>query len=200
MSSFLQSILTYVLLYKYEAIFLVTILGEIGIPIPAGGAISASGFIATQGYFRFSYVFIAALLGNIAGDQIIYWLARRYGNKILTKIGLHKLLIAPPFKALESRLIAHPVATVFISRFTLTPIANILTGLAKMPYATFLIVGSIGEIADVALLMSLGALFGSQWEYLDHVIGTFGIALVFLILLLMVLFWKRITKRIHRSS
>lgn len=196
MGVLLQYLLTFVLLYKYVAIFLITFIGALAIPIPASSVLIASGFFVTQGYLDMSYVFLAGLLGNIAGDNAAYWLARRYGETAFKKIGLKRFLKSSSFEGLENRLTRHPVITIFFSRFVtaLTPAVNVLSGLAKLRYGKFLAIEAIGEAIDVAIMCACGFIFGDNWEYLEKTVGTFTIIVIIVVVLVILAVWRKLAR------
>ena len=197
MEALIQSILTFVLVYKYAAIFLITFLGAIALPLPVTTMLVASGYFATEEYFSFWYVFLAGFLGNVVGDSLGYWLARRYGEPVLNKIGFRTFLRSDGFLAIEQRLRDHPFVTIFVSRFTsaLTPFVNILAGMARIPYKSFLLIDLLGEAAYTLLMCSLGYLFGSQWMEIESVFGNISTLLAVLIILSIVFIWRNRRKR-----
>ena len=82
MSFLIQFILPYILLYKYIALFVITFLASIALPIPAGGLLVASAAFASQGYFNIVKVIIVVIIANVLGDNVCYWLTRIFGIKI----------------------------------------------------------------------------------------------------------------------
>jgi hypothetical protein len=86
----LQSLLTFVLLYKYVAIFVISFFAALSFPLPSSAVLIASAFFATEGYFNFILVYLIALIANIASDIVAYWLARWYGEKVFFKSRVKK--------------------------------------------------------------------------------------------------------------
>lgn len=201
MGVLLQSLLTYVLVYKYAAIFLITGIAAVGFPIPAVTILVASAFFATEGYLNFAWVLVAGAMGNIAGDNVGYWLARRYGEPLLIKIGLRRVLQSQILKKLEGKVTSHPITTVFLSRFVggLTPVVNTLAGLGKMRYLKFFVLDVAGETVDVALVCAGGFLFGSNWQSVGDVVGKFVIIIAIAVILGVTLFGRRRVKRQKRE-
>ena len=198
MGSFFQTLLTYILLYKYVAIFLMLFLDALAVPIPAGSAFIASAFFASQGYLNFTYVFLAGLLGNVLGDGACYWLARICGKPLLRKIGLSRLIENSRFVRLETRLAAHEITTVFTSRFVLTPVVNLIAGLAEMKFGVFFIVCVIGEAIDVSLMALIGFMFGRDWEYMGRILGNFELISTVLVVLAILVVWRGYARKSAR--
>lgn len=193
MSSILQSLLTFVLLYKYAAIFVLTFLASIAFPIPSGAMASAAFFFATQGYMSAPLIALTSVAGNIAGDLLTFWFVRRYGVGLVQKIGFGRVLEAAAVKNIEAKIVKHPVITVFVSRITtsVTPLVNVVVGFSKMPFRIFAIAAIVGEIAEVGVNYVYGTFFGNEIVYVSQVVGLSGILLLALAGLVIVLVWKR---------
>ncbi|HAK35283.1 MAG TPA: DedA family protein, partial [Pantoea sp.] len=48
------------------------------------------GVAAHEGLLNFVGVVLAAMAGGIIGDELLYWIGRRYGTKILRKLKKHQ--------------------------------------------------------------------------------------------------------------
>jgi membrane-associated protein len=194
MPTIIHAILPLILLYKYGALFAITFIAACIIPIPPGSLIMASAAFASQGYLNVWWVFVVATLGNVAGDNASYWLARIYGKRILHRIGLRSTLESPRYASIERRVINRPGFIIFISRFEVfTNLAvNIMAGLGKVKYKKFLIYAVIGEVFQVAIYGSIGYLFGQSWEALSGIIGRGLLIILILAVLVLIVFWKKI--------
>lgn len=192
MGAFLQYLLTFVLLYKYAAIFILTFFAAMAVPIPSGALAVASFFFATQGYMNAPLIYLASASGNIAGDLLTFWLTRRYGVKVMRKIGFGRLLDARIVKGIEGKIDTHPVSTVFVSRLTtaVTPLVNVLAGFTKMPFRVFAAAAVAGEAVETGLNFLYGTFFGNQLASFINLIGLGGTLVLALALLLALLFWN----------
>jgi membrane-associated protein len=199
MDAFAQTILPYILLYKYWALFVVTFLSSLAIPIPAGTLLVASSAFASQGYFNFIVVLLVVIVANIIGDNICYWIARIYGRRIFDYFRFtRKVIESKNFKLIEAKLRQRPGFIIFISRFeaiaTLT--VNGVCGISKVPYRKFLLYEAIGAVGDALLYGLIGFLFGDSWEAVNKLIGNFSIIVFIIIIGGVLLFWKRIMKNV----
>jgi membrane protein DedA with SNARE-associated domain len=196
MNTVVQAILPYLLLYKYYAIFVITFVAALAFPIPPGTLLMASAAFASQGYMSFWGVVGFGSLGNIAGDNVGYWLARRYGIQILNRIGFRKTLASPRYKNIENKILRRPGFFILVTRFEVFSnlAGNIIAGLAKIPYRTYLLYEMIGEIAQVLLYASIGYFIGDNWEYVSGLISRFLFVILIIAAILLLIFWKRITR------
>lgn len=196
MDFLLQTILSYLLLYKYLALFGVTFLAALALPIPAAATVMASAAFASQGYFNINLVAFWASLGNILGDTAGYWLARGFGQPVLRAIGLGKLLDSAVFHALASQVRKKTAPIVFFSRFEVlaTLSVNFICGLGKISYWKYLAYQAPGEMVQVLLFVTVGYLVGSGWQEINNLLGGFSLVIGLVLIVLIMLLWRRITK------
>lgn len=198
----LQSLLTFILLYKYAAVFVLTFFASMAVPIPSGAITVAAFFFATQGAMSAPLVFLASASANILGDLLTFLLTRRYGRRFMRRIGFGRLLDARVVQKLESRIDEHPVSTVFVSRLTtaVTPLVNVLVGFTKMPFRTFAVTAVAGEVAETGVNFIYGTFFGNEIVYVLQVAGQAGVIVAILVVLIAVLLWKRRSARRTRGA
>src|SRR2546425_4964039 len=65
--------------WGYAGIFLVVILGNIGLPVPEETVLAVAGYLVWSGRLQLLPVLIVALVSAVAGDNLGYWLGRRHG-------------------------------------------------------------------------------------------------------------------------
>lgn len=198
-----QAILPFILLYKYWALFTLTFLASLAIPIPAGTILIASAAFASQGYFNIVTIFIIVIIANIAGDNVSYWLARQYGKKVFSHIKFtKKILESKNFELIEKVINIRPGFIVFISRFEVlsTLTINIICGLGKVTYKKFMIFEVIGSFVNVIFFILIGYFFGDSWQTINKLIGNFGIFLILFIFLILSIFWKKIIKNLKKEK
>ncbi|HVY67841.1 MAG TPA: DedA family protein [Patescibacteria group bacterium] len=180
MSNILSSLLPYVLVYKYLGIFVITFLGAFALPLPSGSVLMAAAAFSVQGYLSFFGVWLAGLLGNMAGDSSGYWLVRLYGLKVLRVLGLGRFFKKERLDSVNRQIDHHPILTIYFSRFmtAVAPAVNVVCGFTRLPYRRFLTFEALGEITEVSLFCALGYIFGANWEYLNQLSGDFWIILL----------------------
>ena len=168
MSLFFSTLLSYILIYKYVGLFVVTLLASFALPLPSATTLVAMSIFAATGYVNFFWTIVIALVGNVLGDLLSYFLARIYGKKVFELLGLKKLLTHPYLLESEKYLKKHTGATIFFTRFITTagPIVNILAGLSKMDFRKYFLFEFVGEFADTMIFALIGYYFGNQWENL----------------------------------
>lgn len=195
MENFFDTFLTFILLYKYVGLFLISFVAAFIFPLPSGTTLAAAGAFAAQGYLSFPTVIVVALAGNIAGDAMGYFIARRYGITILAKVGFSRVLHLKYYLLANEYLHKFPQALIFFSRFftQANALVNILAGIGNVPWRIFFLFEVLGEMAYVFFYGYAGFLLGAAWEEnLGFVIdGVVGIILFGLIVITMQALFRR---------
>lgn len=192
----LSTLLSYILVYKYLAIFIITYLGAIALPLPSGSVVMAAAAFSTQGYFNFPLVLITAVAGNMAGDSSGYWLVRVWGMPVLRKLHLDKFFHKDRLDAARGHLDDHPILAIYFSRFftAIAPAINVVSGFTELPYKRYLFFEALGEITEVSFFCLLGYLFGANWQYVNQFSGQLWI-LVVAGMLVSLMLWRLILRK-----
>lgn len=196
----LNTLIPYLLIYKYATIFLIAFIAAFIVPIPSGSILMAAGAFAHVGYFNLFYIIIISIVGNILGDNLGYWVSRTYGENVLSKIGFGKIIRSNTFKSVEDLFNKKPGFVVLISRFEVlsTLSVNLLSGLSKTPYKKYFIHEVIGTVLQVSFYSMIGFFFADNWESIGTTIGKITFIVGIITILVVVLFTKRIMKMIVR--
>ena len=159
-------LLSYILIYKYAALFCIGFIAALALPLPASTMLAAAGAFASQGYLELPYVLATAFAANILGDTTGYLIARRYGERTFRAIGLGKVLSSKRYLQLGAYMRRFPQSVIFISRFMteVGPLATVLSGLSGVGYRTYFTFAVLGETAYVFLYGLSGYYLGNEWE------------------------------------
>lgn len=170
MGNIVTPLLSYVLIYKYLAILVITYLGALAFPLPSGTVVMASTAFATQGYLSVPFVFLTALLGNVAGDNSGYWLTRRYGVRFLHFVGLRKVVTSSNYRKLYEEVSNHPIIIIYLSRFMtgIAPTVNVISGTTRLPFKKYITFEFLGECTEVGFFTTAGYFFGANWSYINQ--------------------------------
>lgn len=131
MEAWLETFLGIVLVYKYEGIFLIAFIAAFAIPVPSSTTLTAASAFASQGYLNFPAVLLAAFAGNVAGDAAGFLIAKHYGEGVLGRIGLGRILLSPRYHALKDIFFDFRHSLIYFTRFLTEfgPTVNVLSGL-----------------------------------------------------------------------
>lgn len=195
MDALLTPILSYVLLYKYAAIFFVVYTGAVIIPWPANAMLLAVGAFASQGYIDFWISLSVAVVANCLGDLTDYAVARRFGERLIRRLKIDKVRF---FVRLKEELIADAWITVFITRFagSLSSITNFLAGFVEVPFAAFFWSDFLGNIIEPFGALALGYAVGNYWSDFSNLLSlTAGIFAAGALIFVLARIYRRIMKR-----
>src|SRR6516165_2797595 len=98
MHDLIEHLQSYLLTYGYPVLFGFVMLENAGILLPGETAVLLAGFLAGSGVFDIRVVIGVTVLAAVLGDNIGYWLGRRWARPRL-KSGRRFLLLTP--RALE---------------------------------------------------------------------------------------------------
>jgi len=150
------------------------------------------GIAAHKGLLHFAGVVVAAMCGGIIGDQLLYWLGRRYGTRLLSKFNNHQDKVVRASELINRHPSLFVIGVRFMYGFRI--IGPIIIGSSQLSPRRFLIFNVIGAFVWALLFVSLGYFAGkliAPWfdrldEYLKPVFWVAGIAVVLYIV------WKGI--------
>jgi membrane-associated protein len=197
MNSILQNLIPYLILYKYVTIFVIAFAAALVVPIPSGSILMTASAFASIGYFNIYWVIILSIIGNILGDNIGYWIARKYGREVLSRVGFRKLLESNKFKKIEGKFNRHPGFIVFATRFEVisTLSVNLLSGISKTSYKKYFTYESLGSVAQVCMYSLIGYFFTDNWTAINSTIGRIILIIVVAVILFLIFFGKKTIMR-----
>jgi membrane protein DedA with SNARE-associated domain len=145
--------------WGYAAIFLIVVLGNVGLPVPEETVLTVGGYLAWQGHLRFPVVVLVAIVSAITGDNIGYWLGRRYGQRILGR-----LTAAAPERADRARafILRYGALAVFAARFVagLRFMAGPLAGSTGLSPGRFFTANLLGAVVYAPMIVGAGYAIG----------------------------------------
>jgi membrane protein DedA with SNARE-associated domain len=142
-------------------LFVLIMAESAGIPLPGETALIAASLLAGKGKYEIWEVIVIAASAAIIGDNLGYWVARRWGLQLLNRwprIKKHVDRALPPSQRFFEK---HGGKTIFIARFVaiLRFTAAVMAGLTRMHWWKFLLWNAAGGIcwaAGIGLLAYYG--------------------------------------------
>ncbi len=157
------------LLY-FLAFFLAASEATIGLSMLLPGSLTVMmiGATASLGYIKIYYVIPLAILGAVIGDNIGYFLGRRYGVVLVDKL---KFIDKKSIKAAEDFIKKHGAKSVMLGRFVpfVKETIPFVAGTLKMNRKKFMLYNFLGAIGWSAMWPGMGYLFakavlsGKSW-------------------------------------
>mgnify|MGYP003656378293 FL=1 len=186
--------------YGIFALFCLTFVSCLGIPIPSSFALLLAGSFAAVGDFDLVAVLSAGLSGAIAGDQAGYLLGRWKGRAVL------QYACARPWLKTQIRdatgfSARRGVWAVFFSRWLVSPLGpaiNLLSGSLPMAWWGFALASMAGELVWVGMYAGLGYAFNTQIQLIGDILG--NTAWLLAALLILVLLGRRLLRHMNHAD
>ena len=173
MLHWLHDLLPHIPHYGYVLVFIVAFLNNLGVPLPGETILLGAGFVLGKTADSLWQPVVAGTVACFLGGICAFWMGRRLGQGGLEKI--HWLHLTPKRLRWPERFFKrHGAKTVFIARFIfLFPpvVANLLAGMSKMPWRTFLFYNLTGSAAYTTTYILIGYFFGKKWKLLVAWLG-----------------------------
>src|SRR5262249_43667330 len=99
--------------FGYAAILVVVLLGNMRVPAPGESVLVLGGYLSWQHRLHLPLVMLVGVVSACLGDNIGFWLGRRYGQRAITRLPLPQARLAQA----QSLLSRYGARAVFASRF-----------------------------------------------------------------------------------
>jgi len=184
-------ILTLAADYGVPLLFSVTFLSCLALPVPSSLLMLASGGFAAAGDLSLVAVAVAAFGGAVIGDNLGYWIARRFGPHLT-----RWLATRPRRAAMRDRSQAFMQkwggSSVFFSCWLVAPVGpyvNYVSGLTSFSWPRFALWGMAGEVVWVGLYVGLGFLFADNITAISALLSSISGFLVAFVVAVGLGFW-----------
>jgi membrane protein DedA with SNARE-associated domain len=172
-------------LIVFVATFLENSVGA-GVIVPGETLVIIGGFYARLGELWLPGVAFVAIAGAVLGDNVGYWIGRRYGRGFLERHG-RKLFVTPErLEAAEGYYRRHGGKTVFLGRFipVVRSVGFIVAGVAHMEWRRFILYDVAGAVIWGIGHSLLGYALGASYQRWEKYVTPIGIAILGILLLL----------------
>jgi membrane protein DedA with SNARE-associated domain len=180
--------------FPYGGIFLLLILGGIGLPFPEDATLILSGFLTSHDVIKPLQAFLVVYSGLLMTDFSLYLVGKKYGRGIVEHKRFHKIISPDRLSKLEEKFRKWGGLVVFLGRHILGLRAQIflVAGVMRMSATKFLVADAISALFTIALWGGIGYLGGNSLQVLKKdVTRVEHIAVVVLVILLAsgIFFW-----------
>lgn len=192
--------------YGYPVIWLSTFLAAVGLPLPTALFLLAAGAFAALGDFQIVLLIVVTWSASVCGDNLGYWLGRRFGRPLLAWLERPhrvRLLSAKTLARGHEYFRARGVWAIFLTRFlfaALGGIVNLIAGAERYEYRRFLVCDISGDLINVLIPLLLGYIFEVSWEFVGEILGGVSfLALVLLIVVVLVVYLVGTIRKTQRA-
>ncbi len=163
----------YIQHFTYAGLLVVLILCGMGLPIPEDVALLAGGFLVHWGVIQYPMTLLVALLGVVAGDNLLFFLGRRFGTGLVKYLGIGRPRSQRQIDWLKSFMERHGHRAILYARFVagLRALVYLTAGTFGVNPLRFFLYDLAGAVISVPIVVTLGYLFGGQIEVVLQYIG-----------------------------
>ncbi|CCI81527.1 DedA family protein [Lactobacillus hominis] len=181
--------------FGYFAILLLIAVENIFPPIPSEVILTLGGFLVHITNLKLLGVIIFSTLGSLLGAIILFALSRN-----LTLSRLEKLLSTKLFKILGFKkddaqkainwFDKHGIGAIFYGRCipVVRSLISIPAGIARVSWAKFLVLTTLGSLIWNSVLIYLGFHMGKNWQVIVKIFDDYTLIIIGLLIILFICF------------
>jgi membrane protein DedA with SNARE-associated domain len=148
--------------WGYLAIFGLVLAGNIGVPVPENSVLWIAGYFVWKGRLSLPLVLMVGIVAAVVGDNLGYWLGRRYGQLVVDRFSRTVRLSPPRLERMRRFVQRYGPWGVFLARFVtgLRFMAGPLAGSVGLPSSTFFLANMLGALCYVPIMVGAGYAVG----------------------------------------
>ncbi len=177
----------------YMGIFILMMIESSFIPFPSEIVLIPAGYLAQQGEMHIILIFLAALLGSLAGAFINYFGALIIGRQLLMRFGKYIFISNSAMLKMETFFQNHGPISTFTGRLIpgIRQLISIPAGLSKMPLLPFTLYTALGAGIWSMVLILLGYILGENQELITTYLHQITLAILGTLILLVFVYIRR---------
>lgn len=176
----MDSILTWVSHYGYGALFLLLVLGIVGLPIPDETLLVFSGYLTSTGRFHPALIFASGFFGSASGISISYLLGKAFGYTLVERYG--KFFHLSPQRMEQVNRWFHRIGDWLLTIGYFIPgvrhFTALVAGMSNLEYRTFAAFAYPGAAVWVGTFLGIGYFVGEAWPQTFASIHKYVLAIV----------------------
>ncbi len=183
----------YVDQYGYIVLFLGVMAENASLPVPGETILIIASFYSHHGHLNLGTVILLATVGCILGDNISFYIGRRFGRPFIEQYGRYLLITQKRLAYVERFFHKHGDKTIFVQRWItgVRVIGALVAGTSKMPWRRFLLFNCLGAVTWVTAISLLAYFFAVNVPLLLIVVSRSGWALLGLIAGIALIFYLK---------
>jgi membrane protein DedA with SNARE-associated domain len=189
-----QHVLAWITQYGYVAIFLLLVLGIVGLPVPDETLLTFTGYLVYKGHLSPPLAFVSALAGSASGITVSYTLGRIFGMALLHRFGKYIHLTPERLERAHAwfERIGHWALTLGYFIPGVRHLTAYAAGISNLEPPRFALFAYMGSVLWVTSFLSLGYFLGERWQVVERNIHRYltGVTIALGVLLAVYLIWR----------
>jgi len=156
--------------FPYLGLFVLLVLGGIGLPFPEDTTLILGGFLLGQDVIKPLPAFLTLYSGLLATDFFLYLVGRKYGRRVVEHRRFRLIISPERFSKLEEKFKRWGSLVVFFGRHLLVLRAQIFlaAGAMRMSAVKFIIADGISSLFTLFVMGGIGYVGGNSFEMLKR--------------------------------
>ncbi len=154
---------------SYPGLFMLPILGSIGLPFPEEAVLMLCGAMIYQKIVQPVPAFFAVYFGVLLSDFIIFSFGRKFGRQLVTNKRFHRFLSPEKFNSIEAKIKMSGFPLLLFGRqiIGLRTQLFLVSGIMGINPRTFILIDSVAAALTVTIMIAAGYIGIDIISYLD---------------------------------
>jgi membrane protein DedA with SNARE-associated domain/ubiquinone/menaquinone biosynthesis C-methylase UbiE len=173
----IETALHWIVQYGYAGLFVLLMLGVVGLPVPDEWLLVFSGVLVERGEFRLFPAIAVAAAGSICGISLSYLLGRSAGDLLVRRFGRWLHLDGARLARVEAWYEKIGKWTLTVGYFIpgVRHLTAFTAGASRLPIALFALFAYSGALLWSATFLAVGYQVGERWRFIVERIHRFGL-------------------------
>lgn len=167
----MSNLASFITHYGYIGIFLILVLGIIGLPLPDEVLLTYVGYNIFLGHMSLHLSILVAILGSMIGISISYLLGQKLGIPFIRRFGPKFYIQEKNLQWAQNRFDKYGGIFLICGYFIpgVRHIAAYIAGISNYHYLRFAAFAYTGSIIWASTFIILGIILGNHWEYIAKI-------------------------------
>ncbi|MBI5676280.1 MAG: DedA family protein [Nitrospirae bacterium] len=176
--------------FPYAGLFILLILGGIGLPFPEDATLILCGFLLSQTIIKPMPGLLVVYSGLLIADLLLYHFGRKFGRKIVTHKRFQRILSPERFSKIEEQFKRRGSLFILIGRHFIGLRAQIfiVAGVMRMSALKFSIADAVSAIFTIAIMVGAGYAGGNSLQVIKKDISRIEHVAVFVLITMLVIY------------
>ena len=169
--------------FPYIGLFMLLILGGMGLPFPEDATLILCGFLISTEVVKPVPVLLVVYAGLLISDFFIFLVGNKYGSAVINHPVFHKFISSERLKFIEDQFAKKGIWLIIAGRHLAVLRAQIFlaAGVMKMSPLKFFAADAVSAVFTMTLMIGAGYVGGNSLEIIKKDITQIGYAAVVLL-------------------
>jgi membrane protein DedA with SNARE-associated domain len=162
----------WVRMYGYEALFVLLMVGIVGIPIPDETLLVFSGYLVSRGSFHPAQTLAVAVGGSWCGISLSYWIGRTLGIGVVHRFGRVFRVSDTQLAKVHAWFDRRGHWALFLGYYIagVRHLTAIVAGASGLGFGSFVAYAWTGGLCWAAAFLTLGYYIGEDWRRIAELV------------------------------